>query len=222
MDTLDTGSAAPGRQFGPPRADAAPAVTALYQAHAIGEDRAIAFPVLTPAGRTSTSRYSLEVRSVSVTAAGGDLMATSKVIADLGGSGSSTGPCGTFFPVLSGNGSTLFCLTSSGPNGHTNPDTARWVLEWRPMRTTLANGPEWRSFPYTETIDVPAGSAVHPATVWSSTTGAMLLIEWSVVTPGQGTSVRLGELTLGHNNWTFTPLPTPASFAPGGLQGIAW
>jgi hypothetical protein len=188
----------------------------------IGEDRAIAFPVLTPAGRTSTSRYSLEVRSVSVTEAGGDLMATSKVITDLGGSGSSAGPCGTFFPVLSGNGSTLFCLMSSGPGGHTSPDTVRWVLEWRPMRTTLADGAEWRSFPYIKTIDVPAGSAVYPATVWSSTTGARLLIEWSVVTPGQGTSVRLGELALGDNSWTFTPLPAPASFAPGGLQGIAW
>jgi RNA polymerase sigma-70 factor (sigma-E family) len=35
VDTLDTGSATPGRQFRPPRADAANAVTALYQAHAV-------------------------------------------------------------------------------------------------------------------------------------------------------------------------------------------
>ena len=188
----------------------------------IDEDRAIAFPVLTVTGQTSAARYSLDMRSVSVTAAGGDLIATSKVVADLGGSGSSAGPCGTFFPVLSGNGTTLFCLMSSGPNGHTNPDTVRWALEWRPMQTRLANGAEWRSFPYVKTIDVPAGSAVYPATVWSSSTGARLLIEWSVVTPGQVTSVHLGELTLGNNNWTFTALPTPASFAPGGRQGVAW
>jgi RNA polymerase sigma-70 factor (sigma-E family) len=35
VDTLDAGSDAPGRQFGPPREDAAHAVTALYQAHAV-------------------------------------------------------------------------------------------------------------------------------------------------------------------------------------------
>jgi RNA polymerase sigma-70 factor (sigma-E family) len=35
VDTLDTGSAAPGRQLDPPREDAARAVTALYQAHAV-------------------------------------------------------------------------------------------------------------------------------------------------------------------------------------------
>ena len=35
MDTLDTGSLAPGRQQAAPREDAAHAVTALYQAHAV-------------------------------------------------------------------------------------------------------------------------------------------------------------------------------------------
>jgi RNA polymerase sigma-70 factor (sigma-E family) len=35
VDTLDTGSDAPGRQYSPPREDAARAVTALYQAHAV-------------------------------------------------------------------------------------------------------------------------------------------------------------------------------------------
>jgi len=35
VDTLDAGSAAPGRPYGPPREDAAHAVTALYQAHAV-------------------------------------------------------------------------------------------------------------------------------------------------------------------------------------------
>ena len=186
----------------------------------IDGDRAIAFPVLSKSG--GTPRYLLEVRSVDVTAAGGDLMTDSKVIEDLGGDPYPTGSCGTFFPVLSGNGTTLFCLLSAGPGGHISPTTVRWVLEWRPMQTRLANGAEWRSFPYVKTIGVPAGSAVYPATVWSSSTGATLLIEWSVVTPGHGTSVRLGELTLGRNNWTFTPLPTPAIFTAGGLPGIAW
>jgi RNA polymerase sigma-70 factor (sigma-E family) len=36
VDTLDAGSAAPGREHEPPREDAAHAVTALYQAHAVG------------------------------------------------------------------------------------------------------------------------------------------------------------------------------------------
>jgi len=188
----------------------------------IDADRAVAFPVLTAAGRTTAAPYSLDVRSVSVTAADGDLLATSKVIANLGGSASSAGSCGTYFPVLTGNGTTLFCLMSGGPGGHTNPSTVRWVLEWRPVQTRLANGAEWRSFPYVKTIGVPAGSAVYPATAWSSSTGGRLLIEWSVVTPGQGTSTRFGELTLGHDNWTFTPLPAPAIFSSGGLPGIAW
>lgn len=186
----------------------------------IDGDRAIAFPVLSKSG--GTPRYLLEVRTVDVTAAGGDLMTDSKVIEGLGGDPHPTGSCGTFFPVLSGNGTTLFCLLSSGPNGHTSPATVRWVLEWRPVQTRLANGAEWRSFPYVKTIGVPTGSAVYPATVWSSSTGATLLIEWSVVTPGHGASVRLGALTRGKSSWTFTPLPAPAIFAAGGLPGIAW
>lgn len=188
----------------------------------IDEDRAIAFPVLTAAGRAPTARYSLDVRSVSVTAAGGDLIATSKVIADLGGSSSGAGPCGTFFPVLSGNGTTLFCLMSGGPNGHTSPATVPWVLEWRPVQTRLANGAEWRFFPYVKTIGVPAGSSVRPVTVWASSTGATLLIEWTVVTPSGGMSARFGELVQGTNAWTYTPLPAPAIFPVRGLPGIAW
>ena len=191
----------------------------------VNGDKAIAFAVLSRSG--GTPRYLLEVRDVNVTAAGGDLMADSKVIVNLGGT--PDGPCGTFFPALSGNGSTLFCLMSGGPDGHTNPTTVRWVLEWRPMQTSLANGAEWRSFPYIKIIGVPAGSAVYPAMVWSSSTGATLLIEWSVVMSGHdgtgahGTSVRLGELTLGRNAWTFTPLPAPAIFAAGGgAPSIAW
>jgi RNA polymerase sigma-70 factor (sigma-E family) len=35
VDTLDAGSDAPGRQYGPPQEDASLAVTALYQAHAV-------------------------------------------------------------------------------------------------------------------------------------------------------------------------------------------
>jgi RNA polymerase sigma-70 factor (sigma-E family) len=35
VDTLDAGSAAPGREYGPPREDAVHAVTALYHAHAV-------------------------------------------------------------------------------------------------------------------------------------------------------------------------------------------
>ena len=188
----------------------------------IDGDRAIAFPVLTAAGRTSTARYSLDVRTVSVTAAGGDLMATSKVIADLGGSASSAGPCGTFFPVLSGNGTTLFCVGSDGPHGQTNPTTVRWELDWRPMQTGLANGAGWFSLPYAKTIGVPAGSNVRAATVWASSTGTTLLIEWTVVTSSGGMSARFGELVQGKNAWTYTPLPVPAIFPVRGLPSIAW
>jgi hypothetical protein len=35
VDTLDTSSDAPGRQYGTPREDAAHAVTTLYRAHAV-------------------------------------------------------------------------------------------------------------------------------------------------------------------------------------------
>jgi hypothetical protein len=60
--------------------------------------------------------------------------------------------------------------------------------------------------------------------VWASSTGAILLIEWSVVTPGHRVpSVRFGRLSLGENGWTFTQLPAPAIFAAGGgAPGIAW
>ncbi len=196
----------------------------------INGDQTITFPVLAKAGQAAASFLVFEVRGMNVTAAGGDLIADSKIIANLSGSPASTGVCGTAFPALSGNGTTLFCVTSHGPDGHTNPTTVRWVLAWGPRATNLANDAEWRSFPYIKEIGVPAGSAVYPATVWASSTGARLLVEWTVVTPGyedgtgvHGTSVRLGELTLGRNSWTFTPLPVPAIFAAGGgLPSIAW
>lgn len=190
----------------------------------VNGDRAVAFPVVIPTSRASAPN-SVEVRSVSVTAAAGDLMTESTVMVNLG-PGPGNGPCGTFFPVLSGNGTTLFCTMSAGPGGHTNPTTVRWVLEWRPRPTSLANGAEWRSFPYIKTIGVPAGSTVYPVTVWSSSTGATLLIEWTVVTtspPIARGPVRFGELTLGRNEWTFTPLPAPAVFAAGrSAPSIAW
>ncbi len=180
--------------------------------------RAIAFPELTKTG----SLYAFDVRSISLATGGGDLMAYSKVIANLGSAPKSTGPCGTAFPVLSGNGTTLFCLMSGGPDGHTNPATVRWVLEWRPVQTRLANGAEWRSFAYVKIIGVPAGSTVRPATVWASSTGTTLLIEWSVVTSHGGTSVRFGEAVQGKNAWTYTPLPAPAILTTGGPPDIAW
>jgi hypothetical protein len=192
----------------------------------IDGDRAVAFPVPTRFGG-APSRFLLEVRSVNIAAAGGDLMAASKVIRSF--VSTPLGPCGVF-PALSGNGTTLFCLISSGPDGHTNSATVRWQLEWLPGATSLANDGEWRFGVYNKIIGVPAGSTVYPATLWASSTGNTLLIEWSVVTPGSGDSaaghvqsVRFGRLTQGGVDWTFTPLPAPAVFAAGGgAPSIAW
>ena len=190
----------------------------------IDGDRAVAFPVLSRAALpVNAGLYSLEVRSVNATAADGDLMADSRVIANLSRDHDAAALCGTVFPLVSGNGTTFFCFRPGATDGHTNPTTVRWPLDWRPNQTNLADSAAWRFFPYIKTIGVPAGSAVYPATVWSSSTGATLIIEWTVVPPGSGgTYVRLGELTLGLNEWTFTPLPAPAIFATGGLPGIAW
>jgi hypothetical protein len=44
-------------------------------------------------------------------------MTDSKVIENLCGDPHPTGSCGTFFPVLSGNGTTLFYLLSGGLPG---------------------------------------------------------------------------------------------------------
>jgi hypothetical protein len=187
----------------------------------IDADRAIAFPALSRSQATA-GLYSLAVRSVTVAAPGTDLLADSKVIANLGKAPDAADLCGTAFPVVSGNGTTYLCVTGDGPDGHTSPTTVRWVLQWRPMPTDLADNAEWRLARYVKIIGVPAGSTVNPATVWASSTGAMLLVQWTVVTPGHGTSVRLGELNVAENDLTFTPLPAPAIFATGGLPAIAW
>ena len=189
----------------------------------VDADKVVEFPVFAKVG-SPYSGYVVQVLGVSVTAAGGDLMVESKDLASF--TGLDAPPCGTFFPVLSGNGTTLFCLESSGPEGHTNPSTVRWQLTWQPRATSLANGEEFRNFPYIKVIGVPTGSAVSLATAWASSTGSTALIEWSVAAPGaaggHGTSVRFGELTSTEDGWTFTPLPAPAIFATGGLPGIAW
>jgi hypothetical protein len=192
----------------------------------IDGDREVAFPVPTRLVPGAPSSDVLEVRSVNITAAGGDLMAASKMIRNF--AVTPGGACGAF-PALSGNGTTLFCLIS-GPDGHTSPTTVRWQLKWSPGATSLANDEEWRFGVYIKIIGVPAGSTVYPATVWASSTGNTLLIEWSVVTPGSGgsaaghvQSVRFGRLTQGDADWTFTPLPVPAVFADGGrAPSIAW
>jgi hypothetical protein len=186
-------------------------------------DQVVEFPVLARLG-SPPSGYAIEVRGMSVTAAGGDLIVDSKILADF--TGPDDPPCGTFFPALSGNGTTLFCLKSSGPEGHTNPSTVRWQLTWQPRATSLANGVEFRNFPYIKAIGVPTGAAADPAIAWVSSSGSTVLIEWSVVAPGaaggHGTSVSFGELTSTQDGWTFTPLPAPAELAAVGLPGIAW
>jgi hypothetical protein len=193
----------------------------------INGDRAIAFPTLSKTGLL----YSLQVRSVNVTAPGTDLIADSKSLVNLGQATSTAELCGTVFPLLSGNGTTLFCPLSLGANGHTSPTTVRWWLKWMPMATELADNAQWRFVSYLKELGVPAGSTVYPATVWSGSTGSTVLIEWSVVAQGQPAtrpeSVRFGVLRIGNNATKFTPLPAPAIFATGGLAtsvlpGIAW
>lgn len=208
--------AMPGVQFGA-YADQYPALSWT------DADRVVEFPVFARTGGTGPG-YLVEVRGMSVTAADGDLIVESKILASF--TGLDAPPCGTFFPMLSGNGTTLFCLVSSGQEGHTNPTTVRWQLMWQPRATTLANAEKFRSLPYIKVIGVPTGSAVYPATAWVSSAGSTVLIEWSVVAPGAAgghrTSIRFGELTLKEDGWKFTPLPAPAIFAGGGLPGIAW
>jgi hypothetical protein len=196
----------------------------------INGDTAIAFPVI---GRTHQAPapgwvYSLDMRSLDITAPGHDLMADSKVIANLGSDTDIADLCGTQYPAVSGNGTVIFCVASGGPDGHTSPTTVRWVIQWRPVSTSLADNAEFRLVMYVKVIGAPAGSAVYPATVWSSSTGERLLIEWQAVTPDRGDTAgrvqlaRFGELTAGNNGWTFTPLPSPAIFAAAGPFGIAW
>jgi hypothetical protein len=200
--------------------------TAQYPALTwIDGDQALAFPVLgkvwqPPAGWVEA----LSARSIAVTATGTDLMADSKVLVNLGDDAHVNDLCGTYFPVVSGNGTTLFCAFADGPDGHTTPTTVRWVLQWQPWETSLANRAEWRFFAEDEEVGVPAASAVTLATVWSSSDGATLLVEWSVARPHNSLPlISFGELTKGKNSWTFTLLPTPTDFAAGGgPPAIAW
>jgi len=168
-------------------------------------------------------RSSRAGHSVTVTAPGADLIADSKVIASLGEDSSSADRCGTVLPVIVGDGTTLFCAFGQGPDGHTNPAPVRWVLEFEPMETDLADKGEWRLSKYIRQIGVPAGSTVYPAVVRSSSSGETLLIEWSAVVPGSHVQgVRRGELSYRGSNWTFTPLPAPAIFATSDPPAVAW
>jgi hypothetical protein len=200
--------------------------TAQFPALAwIDGDRAIAFPVLVPAAQPWVGGVDvLSVRSIDVTAPGSDLMADSKVIVSLGDDAHVNVLCGTDYPVLSGDGSTLFCASAAGPDGQTSPATVRWVLRWEPRATSLANQAAWRFSAFGKTVDMPAVSGVTAAAVWSSSDGSTLLVEWSVARPLTPVkAVSFGEFTRGKNGWTFTPLPAPAVFAAGGAPpAIAW
>jgi hypothetical protein len=181
----------------------------------IDQDRAIAFPTL--------SGSSVSIRSVDVTGSGTDLMADSKVVANLGTSADLAGVCGTAFPLLSGNGTTYFCSLNLGKNGHTSPTTVRWVLKWQPRPTDLADDAEWRFGALDSELSVPAGATVYPAVLWSSSTGATLVVEWTVIAPGQAAqTVRFGTFSPGNNRPTITVLPAPPLSTAIDLPEIAW
>jgi hypothetical protein len=171
-------------------------------------DRGIMFATNT-LGPQVTSTSPETVRRLDVTLGGSDLAADSKV------AWSTTGYCGS--PLISGDGSTIVCVSTSRESASSSTMTATW-LAFSVAAPTRGHPLYQVSMPYSALRNPPGGT-----TLWIDSAGKTALIEELIVNPGNGsTSVRQGIISNGH--FTLSARITagaPANFGPT-LPGIAW
>lgn len=212
-------------------------------------DQALTFPALRAVTQPQTGKttYVQEIRTLDLTARGGDLMANSHVVWSTSAKPSPPGknvvtpvqtanpggepgplPCGQYYPMVSADGKTATCNAPPG-DGTGGPRQVTW--QTYPLPYLLADiGGGTRV--YESTVAVPAGYGLDVQTLWVSPSGSAVLGEWTVSPPPVRT---MGGLQQSHakspppqvhfgliSHGTFTPLPTPAGVFPLTPGLVAW
>ncbi len=172
-------------------------------------DRGIMFATNTLGRLAKINTNPETVRRLDVTSRGSDLAADSKV------AWTTTGYCGS--PLISGDGSTIVCVSTSRESASSSTMTATW-LAFSVAAPTRGRLLYQVSMPYSALRNPPGGT-----TLWIDSTGRTAFIEELIVNPGNGsTSIRLGTISNGH----FTPSAPITAGAPANfgltLPWIAW
>jgi hypothetical protein len=171
----------------------------------VDDDKGIMFATNTGPGVTDPET----VRRLDVTAGGSDLAADSHV------AWSTTRGCGS--PLISGDGSTIVCVSVTGESPSSSTMTATWLASPVTAPTslrTLYKVP----MPYSARQQIQSGAT----TLWVDPSGGTALIEELIVNPGnESVSAHIAAVGNGH----VTPYPPvagdPATFPPT-LPYIAW
>jgi hypothetical protein len=196
-------------------------------------DRAVDFPynyqstgpltTIKIAGRTFRHRLftrHLAVRTLNVSASGGNLIADSRILwseVPPETEGYSSGGCSESQDALvSPNGETVMCTSSYGPDtGRPAGKIVAWHLGW--LATSVA-APKTARPVYAFTIDAPIGAQGWLFALWSNASGSTMIGSWYFGT-SQTPPVHFGVMSHG----TFRALPVPPTITVGGATPtIAW
>jgi hypothetical protein len=196
-------------------------------------DRAVDFPynyqstgpltTIKIAGRTFRRRLftrHLAVRTLNVSASGGNLIADSRILwseVPPETDGYSSGGCSESQDALvSADGETVMCTSSYGPDtGRPAGKIVPWHLGW--LATSVA-APKTARPVYAFTIDAPIGAQGWLFALWSNASGTTMIGSWYFGT-SQTPPVHFGVMSHG----TFRALPVPPTIIVGGATPtIAW
>ncbi len=195
-------------------------------------DRAVDFPynwesrgaLTTIKLRGKTFRYRpitrhLGVRTLDVSASGGNLIADSRILwseVPPETDGYPSGGCSQFQDALvSGDGETVMCVSSYGPD---TDRPARKIVPWHlAWLATSVTAPKKARPVYEFTIDAPIASSGWLYALWANASGSTMIGSWyfgSSATPRE----HFGVMSHG----TFRALPVPPTITVGAPLTIAW
>jgi hypothetical protein len=162
----------------------------------------------------------LTVRTLDVSAGGGDLVADSRAVWSAAHPATEEYPTGCAWghdPLVSADGKTVVCVSVSGPPARGPADErVHWRLAW------LANSisaPSTARTLFTDTIVAPLASEYWLDGLWTNPSGSTALGYWYLGSyTAQVPPVHFGIMSSGG----FRPLPTPPALIAGDPLGLAW
>ena len=185
-------------------------------------DRALSFATSTYTGNPlNPTGVDIAVRTLDVTASGGDLLADSRVVwskqVSLGGQ-APTEPVCSGDTSLTANGKTVVCDgIAGGPGPGQGEGIAKtryaWRLVWGAYETSAPKGARTLyEFTAHSTGHASWGSGI--SVQWVDASGATMIMAWSIASQ----VTHFGVISHGR----FTPLPSPPGITLGTPPDIAW
>lgn len=179
-------------------------------------DRGVAFSSMwtTPKPSEKPRKYTrhMTVRTLDVSASGGDLLADSRVIwAQSSPASSNDNPPGCEFgknPLTSADGKAIVCVSIRRAPGAPAGAATR-TLRWLAYRASALAPTSPGRVLYHVTVAPPAGTSILIDALWAGPSARTVLAQWGLCRGPQPTAVHLGVVRGGR----FTPLPRPPAVA---------